>query len=162
MRAGTGSRRSGFTLVELVVVMTLLGVLASVGAPRFFASRAYEADFYYQDVASALRFTQRLAVATGCPVELRFTGSDYALAQRESCQTGAFNQSVTDPSSGATGYSGQAPAGTTITSSVNPIVFDALGRALDPALVVSDVDLTIGGRGLRVAGETGFVHVPGS
>lgn len=158
----TRTLRGGFTLVEGVLVLLLVGILAAVGVPRFFSKRGFDADFYYDDVLSALRYAQRLAVASGCPVEVRFTGPDYALAQRSGCRVGVFSQAVPHPGTGAATYAGQAPAGTLLVAPTNPIVFDGLGRALDASASVTDVTLTIDARPLLLAGETGFAHDPAS
>jgi general secretion pathway protein G len=45
MRKGkTMTRRAGFTLIELVVVIMILGILAGVAAPKFFSTSATATD----------------------------------------------------------------------------------------------------------------------
>lgn len=146
--------------MELVIVLLLLGILSSVAVPRFFSLRGFQGDFYYDDVVSALRYAQRLAVASGCPVEFRFTGSDYRLTQRDACDTGAFTRSVMHPGSGEPAYDGSAPGGTSASATTNPMRFDALGRVVDSAGVPVDVTVVVGARSAAIAGESGFAHDP--
>lgn len=156
------SGKSGVTLVELTLVLVILGILASVAAPRFFSRHGFDERFFFVDSLAALRYAQKLAVASGCDVQVTFTPSDYALAQRESCQTGAFNKPVPNPGTGEPSYANQAPAGTSVGSSVNPIIFDGLGRARDASLTVVDATVSVGTRAINVVGETGFVFDPAS
>ena len=155
-------RRGGFTMVELVLVLILLGILAGVAAPRFFALRGFQSDYYYDDVLSALRYAQRLAVASGCPVEFRITGGNFSLTQRQSCTTGSFSRAVPHPGTGAPGYTGTAPSGLSVVAVPNPVVFDPLGRALDGSLNPSDVNVLVGSRSIDVAAESGFAYDPSS
>jgi len=154
------SRTAGVTLVELVLVLVIVGILSAVAAPRFFSRSGFHELFFFHDSLSALRYAQKLAVASGCEVQVTFTASDYALAQRVSCQTGAFSQAVPNPGTGEATYTNQAPSGTALASSVNPIVFDGLGRALDASLTVADAMVTVGAQSINVVGETGFVFDP--
>ena len=142
------------------MVLVLLGILVGIGLPRFFALRGFQSDFFFDDFVSALRYGQRLAVASGCPVEFRVTGSSFALSQRQSCTTGPFDRSVTHPGTGAPGYSASAPAGVSVTASPNPVVFDALGRALDASLAPSDASFSVDGRPVAVSAEMGFAFDP--
>lgn len=53
----------GFTMVELVTVMVLLGVLAAIGVPRLMDGNGTRAAVFGDQVASALRLAQKNAVA---------------------------------------------------------------------------------------------------
>ena len=57
------ARVDGFTMVELVVVMILVGVLAALGIPRLLGDKNMEAAVFGDQVVSGLRRAQ--AIATG-------------------------------------------------------------------------------------------------
>jgi general secretion pathway protein H len=66
------SRRSGFTLLELIVVLTVIGVVLAVNVPSLFASgRGLDTRRAVTFLANDLRQAQRHAVtaATGAGVE---------------------------------------------------------------------------------------------
>lgn len=158
-----GRWRRGFTLVELALVISILGIVAAIAAPRFFTRTAFEEPFFVQDVLSGLRYAQKLAVASGCDVQVSFTpAGSYTLLQRTACRAGAFAQAVPHPGTGEPAYTGAAPAGTVLASTVDPIIFDALGRARNGGLVVSDASVTVGATVLSVVGDTGFSFDPAS
>jgi MSHA pilin protein MshC len=153
-----GSR--GVTLVEMTLVLVILGILCAVGAPRFFSRSSFHERFFFDDSLAALRYAQKLAVASGCEVRVTISADEYLLEQRASCRTGAFAAPVANPGTGEASYTRQAPSGITLASSVNPIIFDSLGRALDASLAVADATVTVGSRSIEVVGETGFVFDP--
>jgi MSHA pilin protein MshC len=149
--------------VELALVIAILGILAGIAAPRFFALRSFEEPFFAQDMLSSLRYAQKLAVASGCDVQVSFApAGSYALSQRAGCRVGVFSQPVPHPGSGAAVYAGTAPAGTALASTVDPLIFDALGRARDGGLAVTDATVTVGATAISVVGETGFSFDPAS
>ena len=55
------ARPSGFTMVELVVVMILIGVLAAIGIPRLLGDKNMEAAVFGDQVVSGLRRAQKIA-----------------------------------------------------------------------------------------------------
>jgi len=60
---GSGSR--GYSLVELLVVVSLIGALASIAIPDFSASRAERLDIAASRVAEAIRYARAEALRTG-------------------------------------------------------------------------------------------------
>ena len=148
------------TLIEVTLVLVILGILAAVAVPRFFSRSGFHERFFFQDSLAALRYAQKLAVASGCEVQVTIAAGTYTLTQRQNCRSGAFNQPVPNPGTGEATYTNQAPPGTALASSVNPIVFDGLGRALDASLTVTDATVTVGAGAIDVVGETGFVFDP--
>jgi MSHA pilin protein MshC len=158
LRAGLPGA-AGFTLVELVVVIVILGVLGAIAAPRFFDSRTFLQRGYYEELASALKYSQKLAVASGCPVRVTIAASSYQ-AQQQAVQSGTCNLADTTWTTAVRLADGQTLAGTSpngvSTSPAVTMTFDALGRTD----LGSDRTISIGSFALTVRADSGFVQAP--
>ncbi len=65
------SSAGGFTLLELVLVLTIVGLIAAVAAPQLGSTDPAAADVAAAEVARALRFTRAEALRTGTPHGVR-------------------------------------------------------------------------------------------
>lgn len=154
-RSGFFPDSSGFTLVELVTVILLIGILSAVALPRFFDATAFKSRGFYDEVVGAARYGQKLAVASGCDVRLSLSAAGYALRQRQACDhSSAFNRAVLQPA-GSEAFAGSVPSGIILSSSSPSVIFDALGRATP-----GEVKVSVDGRAFTIVGESGYVDEP--
>ncbi|WP_281559617.1 type II secretion system protein [Thalassomonas sp. RHCl1] len=86
-------RISGFTLIESVTVIILLGVLAVSVLPRFSGTRDYEIYAYRSQLIAALRLTQQRAMqqtnSTLCH-QIVIQDSRYGIPDRTDCNVTNF------------------------------------------------------------------------
>jgi MSHA pilin protein MshC len=74
-----GARQRGFTLVELIAVMVIVGILAAAAAVRYFDRAVYDAAAFTDQARALVRYGQKVAVAQNRPVYVRLDGSSVAL-----------------------------------------------------------------------------------
>ena len=149
---------AGFTLVELVVVMTIAGILAATVGPKFFSQRTFSERGYADELAAALRLTQKTAVITGCVARLTVAAGSYVAAQQaasgNACLASDNTWSTPILGSDGTALQGSAPSGTTA-SPTGVYQFDTQGRlASSPGTTV-----TVGTHPITIDAGSGFVQV---
>ena len=72
-------RGRGFTLVELIAVMVVVGILAVAALPRFFDRSVFEARGFLDETRALLRYAQKTAVAQRRTVCVAFAAGGAAL-----------------------------------------------------------------------------------
>ena len=129
MRTKIAPRSSGFTLVELVMVIILIGVLSVLGIGLFAGRSAFSPLLATQQLASATLLAQQAALA-GNP------SNTVTILQNSGVLEfiGGGSTFSIDRNGASIGYRvpDQSGAFTTITSSGYPIGFDDMGRVAAP------------------------------
>lgn len=152
--------QQGFTLVELVVTLVVLGILAATAMPRFFGASAFEAMGFADASSAAARYAQKLAMNSGCDTRFYLTNTGYSLWQRaDSCTSGAFTRVVAKP--GGDTWSQAAPGSIHVGSL--DVYFDAQGRPHQTDngnLLVIAATYTVDARVVQIEPVTGLVHLP--
>ncbi len=110
---GGNDRQSGFTMIELIMVIVILGVLSVFAAPRLLNTGDFNARGFHDETLSLLRYAQKAAIAQRrvvC-VSLNPTGVTFTI-DTNSPPDGICDTDLAPPStpSGGSGLSGSIPA----------------------------------------------------
>jgi MSHA pilin protein MshC len=145
--------------VELGLVIVILAVLAAMAAPRFFGNQVFAERGYYDELAAAVRYAQKVAVATGCRVRVDLDGSGYALSQQAPLAGHCDPADAVYPVPVVLGngqvMNGVVPAGVAVVPALS-FVYDALGRTD----LAADQPVTVGTRAMVIQAESGLVVTP--
>jgi len=133
----------GFTLVELVVVILLIGILSISIAPRFFSVGSYQDRRAVDELLTSLRYTQQMAMNRGGGIRLDLQSNSYTIERTDGTDLrspdGATYPKIFE------GVSSSTP---------NLIEYDRLGRRVPD----NQIDLNIGTKTIRIEQGTGYAH----
>lgn len=128
----------GFTLVELIMTMVIIGIISAVAIPRFFDNSVFQNRGAADQVKAALRYGQKVAIA-----QHRIVLVTLSAGANPICDT-----TVTLGGVSCVISNNVSPV------SIHNVTFDALGRPVPNA---AD-SVSVGGITIIIEQETGYVH----
>ena len=135
------------------MVITLVGVLATVAVTRFMGTDTFSSRGFYDEATGVVRYAQKTAIAwRGTTIYVCVTATSVSAGTANNCPS-----RLSHPTTGAP-LTTNAPSGVTL-SPVGNFTFDGLGRP--SAAQTITLTSTIAGdpaRQIVVEAETGYVH----
>jgi len=97
---------NGFTLVEVVLVIVIMGILAAVSIPRFADIDDFRERAFADSTLASVRYFQKLAISTGCDVWVDFGVLGHQAGRPAEVYAGQHNTCNAPPEFTATEFSG--------------------------------------------------------
>lgn len=149
-------RSAGFTVIELVTSIVIIGILSALALPRMFGNQVFSERGYIDELAFTLRYAQKIAIASECEVAVTIGAAGYVAMQRAAAGNGcnpAGPWAVPVLRTDGSALSGAAPANVA-SAPATIITFDSTG-----GVGAAPPQLSVGAFTLNVNALSGMVTV---
>jgi MSHA pilin protein MshC len=152
-RVSEAARGRGFTMVEMVVVLVIVGLMAAVLGPRLMGRDSFASRGFHDEAQSVVRYAQKTAIAWRRPVFVCITATTVSAGTVSDCGTLLAHPVTGNP------LTTTAPSGVTLT----PASFSFSGGGRPNPNAQTTIAFTSGiagdpARQIVVEAETGYVH----
>jgi MSHA pilin protein MshC len=151
----------GFTLVELVMVIILVGILSVVAAPRVFNNNAFNDRSFHDETMAFLRYAQKSAVAQRRTVCVAFSSATATLRIAAAAASPQCDTDLRGPQGDSPGTI-RAKAGTVYSTAPTSVHFDGLGQPVngEGQLLAGSQTVKVNNAAntITVEAVTGYVH----
>jgi MSHA pilin protein MshC len=152
------SRSRGFTLVELVVVLVLMGIIGALAGSRLMTSKGFASRGFFDEAQAVIRYAQKTAIAWRRTIFVCVSAEEVSAISNSDCSTPTYVPHPVNPANPLRTQA--APNGVSL--SVLSFSFDGMGRPNAVATTTITLTSTVAGdlptRTINVAAETGYVY----
>ncbi|MBI2749227.1 MAG: type II secretion system protein [Burkholderiales bacterium] len=158
----------GFTLVELIMVIVMLGILAVYAAPRMFNSNDVYARGFHDETLAYLRYAQKTAIGQRRTVCVNFASSSsltLSIALNPATFDCATAGTLTGPKGDVASTTLNAKAGSGVAYNTTPALvnfnYNGLGQPITSAGVAAATQtIRVVGvdHSITIESATGYVH----
>jgi MSHA pilin protein MshC len=159
--ASAAKRARGFTLVELIATMTIVGIVAALAGPRFFDSSVFAAAGFAADTKSALRYAHKLAQTSGCSIHVALNAQGYRVSRWHTDDCNARTGDLVRVARAGGGLLEARPPDAVALRAGVAFFFDPIGRpraSESGAELAQDLVFSVGENSIMVHARSGLIE----
>ncbi|MFZ6813677.1 pilus assembly FimT family protein [Undibacterium sp. Rencai35W] len=153
-------RATGFTLIEMIMVLVLIGILSVAIIPRFSDKKAFDARGFFDQSQSMVRYAQKVAIAQRKNVFVRIDSTAGPICvlyvSTVTCSSATLANAVLNPADQKI-FSRIPPSAISFTGAAL-FSFDALGKPSFSSALTLGVTGDGSTRTMTIESDTGYVH----